>query len=386
MTEDFGIVPVLPQDHPAIRDDITEEEIAHYTNSTKYLVRRMKTLIPHLPVATKEERTLYKMTIANYLLPEGGKSVAVDFAIFAQDWNAGALRLPPRVNAHSSLLRIPDGRFIFCKLPEHMKSHFSTFYKSLVHRSISISTRPRLLNLDEMLQQDDSVEFLPPRTATRVVNNASETALLDEIEDEAFATGLANISGVARDTSQTNTRTSNSLESLELPVPGNIDVHAPTSAVVEATSGGSVAVAIAPQQLHTRARNPEGIAKDTTELNVLVQPLRTTALPRLLPSLAPPNAVALQSGLSVPMFRFVPLMPGFGSGLQPPPHPPSANHVPVGSKTNRQCGLCGRLNKPTAAHPSTCAGSSRVTRCQYRLEPLPGFRPTKEALEAMRGP
>lgn len=126
--ESFGIVPVLPR-HQQEHIQPNDKRIQNYKPSVKFLAVRMKCVVPHLPVTTKEECILYSKRISFYL--PINITTALPPAIFndmAKDWNSGTMKDRYKGKDESPP---PDGINIFQKLPEHLMNFYRIYYRYL---------------------------------------------------------------------------------------------------------------------------------------------------------------------------------------------------------------------------------------------------------------
>ena len=116
----FGVCPCVPASE---YDNVTDDSVKMYAPSYKFLARRMRTIVPHLPVATVPERQLFNKTVNFYLgaiQSESAKSANnIDFSQFAMDWNNGNLR-----GVHHGASKPDVQNQIFQKLSLHLESYF----------------------------------------------------------------------------------------------------------------------------------------------------------------------------------------------------------------------------------------------------------------------
>lgn len=105
--ERFGCVPL---GNDVVNDDFYEKvsDRSVYTKDLEFLAIRQRSLVPYIPVNTKEEMARYKGMMESLAWPNG----RIDFNYMATKWNAS---------------RISCNLGIFKKLPSHLESHFKHY-------------------------------------------------------------------------------------------------------------------------------------------------------------------------------------------------------------------------------------------------------------------
>lgn len=366
--ESFGIVPCISTKHPHYISTVSAEDISDYTSSMKYLAKRMRTIIPHLPVTTKEERQLYSLSVSFYL-PEGkGDVYAIDFHAMAADWNAGTLKFkykPPKFPSS------PNGRTILRKQPEHLKSYFSTYFKGVLRKNINTANAVRLGNLKEAMRLECDVTFQEPAFSESLGYGPNvESALFQEIEQDVLLHQLQLVGVSVNEPSLLTT-------SFKPPVPAGV-VALPletSSQLVEqapVSQSGDASLLVRPR-MHA------------SQLQQVVQPLHasqildpiasfssspSTSYPvRILPATAGGNNPQLMNVVSdlrpsVDMFQrgFVSLTPGNAHRLQPQPPVLQLHAAAARTRQPRRCATCGR---PSKNAPETCKGGTGRGSCTW---------------------
>jgi hypothetical protein len=147
------MVPLVDQ------DVVLPSAIAEYPVFYKAISIRTRSLVPILPVQTKEERALFIRVISEYvgsalnISTLSLKSDSLDPAdgqweVMARDWNAGTLRHPsgarssPPPSVSSKILK---------KLPCHLTTHYRIFRRALVRKVMIRSVKQSLNTLVEEL-------------------------------------------------------------------------------------------------------------------------------------------------------------------------------------------------------------------------------------------
>lgn len=64
--ESFGVLPVVPLDQQEVDLRFDDPRMKDYNKSTKFLATRMKTVVPHVPVQTRDEMALFKSSVVLY--------------------------------------------------------------------------------------------------------------------------------------------------------------------------------------------------------------------------------------------------------------------------------------------------------------------------------
>ena len=111
----FGITPLLP---PEQYEDVSDAHIKDYPAVYKTFSRKMKSKVPHLPLHSATEFSLFTKNVQYYVgegLSDVGKKGAFRFKEMTSDWNAGTLRgtpgKPPRISQEEQICQ---------KLEEHL--------------------------------------------------------------------------------------------------------------------------------------------------------------------------------------------------------------------------------------------------------------------------
>jgi hypothetical protein len=138
--ETFGIVPCLPKEEQV---DVTDADVVEYTPSIAYLAKQMKSLVPHLPVNTMEEKMLFAVNVGGFM---AGSLASIDFERMAENWNSGKLM------KSDGTLVVPDGKKIFTKLKEHLQSYLKTYVRALTRRQLIRCRLPTIQSLSEDLR------------------------------------------------------------------------------------------------------------------------------------------------------------------------------------------------------------------------------------------
>lgn len=151
-----------------IQDIVNEESVKQLTKSMKYLAYRTNSIIPYVPVHTKEEKLLFMKSIAKY---------NYDFGRMAVDWNNGTIFLASK--------SLPDGTTIFRKHPEHLKRHLKSFLKSSLARNAYRFNEKNIRNLDEYLESYGvgSTAFLDPAQSVGIYSLDFEDRIAKISED-----------------------------------------------------------------------------------------------------------------------------------------------------------------------------------------------------------
>lgn len=134
-TEQFGVVPFLPLH---LQEIVTDDEINEYTASIKYihsplilirfLAKRTRSVIPYLPIRTKQEKQCFKVNLMNFY--SNGK---IDFIKMAMFWSDGHFNDFPL-----------DGKTVFKKLTSHLERYHKRYLKSTeFHAASRICQQPR---------------------------------------------------------------------------------------------------------------------------------------------------------------------------------------------------------------------------------------------------
>ena len=114
--EQFGIVPIHNEELMASLNERTmsiDMKAVSLSSDLRYLAKCQRTLIPFLPVNSKEEKVLYKKLYQQYTR-EITYTGIIDFERFSIDWCASV-----------------DGRTVFPKLPVYLRTYFKSFQHTL---------------------------------------------------------------------------------------------------------------------------------------------------------------------------------------------------------------------------------------------------------------
>ena len=87
----YGITPCVPEDQ---YENVTEDIIKNYPPIYKTIARKTKTIIPYMPVHSKDEFLLFRRNIQFYVgrgLGEKSTKANFDSAAMTNDWNNGNL-------------------------------------------------------------------------------------------------------------------------------------------------------------------------------------------------------------------------------------------------------------------------------------------------------
>ena len=148
--EVFGIVPlVLPEGvepdviTPAVLESLKKDN--KYSSSALFLVQKQKSLIPYLPMHTKDEAVLFRQSVSKYS-SDGAKEP--NFDKMAKDWNDCTL-------VGLDGMRKANGTTIFRKTAGMLRRHYNGGYKSSNARHAAHDEAPESLKALEgfMLEQ-----------------------------------------------------------------------------------------------------------------------------------------------------------------------------------------------------------------------------------------
>jgi hypothetical protein len=146
--ESFDIIPCILE---TIQEDVADEKIQHFTPSIQFIAKRMKTVIPHLPIRTEQEWQLFFDTAPQYVNSKG----ILNSQKMSYDWNQGCLKLFNGVCSST-----PNGSTSFQKLPSHLALFFET-YKKIMHRHMDQrDCKIHIKKLYELLLNTDGISFL----------------------------------------------------------------------------------------------------------------------------------------------------------------------------------------------------------------------------------
>ena len=140
--EPFGMVPVLPQPH---QDIVTDKDVIGYPETMKYMAKALKEKVPCVGVCSKEEKSLYIKSVANYVTETG-----IDGDSFSNDWNNGSLK-----QEFGSLRRspIPSGNNkIWRKRPFHLETYYTVYCRARERKSM-------IKDIAGQYEEDDVMEL-----------------------------------------------------------------------------------------------------------------------------------------------------------------------------------------------------------------------------------
>ncbi|KAJ3097227.1 hypothetical protein HDU97_005071 [Phlyctochytrium planicorne] len=164
--ETFGITPSLP---PHMQAVIEAKSLERYPPVYQHLCRRMKELIPCLPVHTVDEIQLFNRAVGFYI--SGGietnrrpaKSGALRSDDMARRWNEGKLFDHTRPNMNEIPQVNRENRIIFRKTAEQLEERFRMYLKALARKTIVHRNNRALKDLHSTLEDHVVIEaFLQP--------------------------------------------------------------------------------------------------------------------------------------------------------------------------------------------------------------------------------
>jgi hypothetical protein len=174
----FGIIPLL--DEPGLPRGAPSK---HLKPGWRYVARAMQTVLPCTPVATKEERILFKRLLKELLT--GGYSISTDafFHELCKRWNEGYVVLPPRSKPQKGEeFKIT----IFPKYVGHLIRHYKAWRVNQKEKRAAIAVaassdvvRALQHNTGERVPRDFEAQVIPvePQQSEREANESESTAL-----------------------------------------------------------------------------------------------------------------------------------------------------------------------------------------------------------------
>jgi hypothetical protein len=132
-TESFGILPAIEKSKQVA---VSQEMVADYPSSVGFLAIKMNTMIPQLPIRTKQEMKLYKLLFPKFGINANPNGTNVNWQEFADFWNLGAFGedYKPRV-----LKNVND--CIFEKLPCHLSGYYLKYKRALIRDALTLATK-----------------------------------------------------------------------------------------------------------------------------------------------------------------------------------------------------------------------------------------------------